>query len=108
ALFASLPLSAVRLGRDVGSALTAPLNRIQSAMSWANANPVADAVGAANVAQIPLGDVAALHYALYPDAGFFTVTGTQLVLDSAKTDDCLDALVALATSKPAAPPARGG
>lgn len=108
ALFASLPLSPVSVGRDVGDALAVSLARIQGRFTWTTTNPVADALAAAGVSQVPLHDVAALHYALYPDAGFFTVRGARLAVEPSKTDACADALIALATSKPAAPPTRGG
>ncbi len=109
ALVAALPVPAVVCGREVGEALSSPRARIESALSWAPANPVADAVIAAGGTAISLHDVAALHYALYPDAGCFRVVDGRLVADASKTAECITRLVELATSKPAPPPAgRGG
>jgi hypothetical protein len=107
ALFKALPLPAVSVGSDVGRALAVPLERISAGLAWAPANPVADAVAAAGVSPVPLLDVAALHYALHPDSGFFAVSGERLAVDPARRDECVDALVRFATAKPAASPARG-
>jgi hypothetical protein len=106
ALVAAVPVPVVFCGRDVGEALIVPRARIESALTaWAPANPVADAVAASGATSVALHDVAALHYALYPDSGYFTVVDRRLVLDAAKKEPCQMALVTLATSKPAAPPA---
>jgi hypothetical protein len=108
ALVAALPLPPVSVGRELGRALVASRERIRSALTWSQPNPIADAVDASADSGVPLHDVAAMHYALKPESGFFRVTSGRLELDPAKREDCLQALVALATSKPAAPPARGG
>ena len=107
-LVAALPVPVVRCGRDVGDALSVPRAEIESGFSWAPANPVADAVRAAGGSSIPLHDVAALHDALHPDSGFFTVTDGRLAVEPSRREACASALAALATSKPAAPPPRGG
>ncbi|HEX6463384.1 MAG TPA: hypothetical protein VFZ98_02975 [Vicinamibacterales bacterium] len=108
ALIASLPFPAVSVGPEVAQALSVPVSRIQGAFTWAPANPVADAVTASGLPEVRLQDVAAVHYALHPDSGLFEVTGGRLQLEASKRDACADALVAFATAKPAAPPARGG
>lgn len=108
AFLSSLPIPAITVGPDVAQALTVPVARIKGAFTWTPANPVADAVAASGLSEVRLQDVAALHYALYPDSGYFTVTGGRLQLEPSKRDACVDGLVALATAKPAAPPARGG
>ena len=77
----------------------------------------------------PSHDLAAVHYALYPTSGFFTLSdpGTlsvsddgrmtftpgagsvrRMSVDPAKKAECLAALVALATAKPTPPQGRGG
>jgi hypothetical protein len=93
ALLASLPLPAVSVGREIGQALTVPVSRVQAAFTKPGPNPVADAVGAAELSQIPLLDLAALHYAIHPDAGFFTVSNRRLALDPAQKEACLQALL---------------
>jgi hypothetical protein len=108
ALFASLPFAAVSVGREVGRAVTVPRDRVRTALSWSTANPIADAIDAAADSEIALLDVAALHYALYPNAGFFTVEGGRLAVDGAKQGACVDALVTFATARPASAPSRTG
>jgi hypothetical protein len=104
AFLASLPSPAVSVGLDVGLALAVPVERITGGFTWSPANPVADAVAASGLHEVRLQDVAALHYAMYPNSGYFAVTGGRLQLEPSKRDACIDALVALATAKPAAPP----
>lgn len=104
ALFAALPLPAISVGREIGQALNVPRDRIQDAFAWAAAHPVSDAIAAAGVLDVPLLDVAALHYALHPDSDFFRVIGSRLSLEPSKRDACLAALLRFATSKPSATP----
>lgn len=106
ALSAALPAPPVIVGRAVGEALSVPKSRL--AFSWAVAHPVADAVEASEGPTIALCDAAALYYALHPDADFFTTDGQNLRVNPARSTDCADALISLATSRPAPPPARGG
>ena len=105
---AALPVPVVRCGRAVGDALAVPRARIESGFSWSPSNPVADAVRAAGGSSVSLHDVAAVHYALTPASGFFAVSDGHLTVEPSMRDACVEALVALATSKPAAPPPRGG
>ncbi|HEY2434078.1 MAG TPA: hypothetical protein VGI12_15490 [Vicinamibacterales bacterium] len=108
-LTAALPAPPVTCGREIGEALKLPKTQLATAFTWSDANPIADAVSAAEGDVVALHDLAALHYALHPDAGFFSVSGGRLSIDSTKARDCREALVALATSKPAAPASgRGG
>jgi hypothetical protein len=93
ALSAALPLPAVLVGRDIGQALTVPVSRIQRAFTKGSPDPVADAVAAAGISEVPLLDVAALHYAIHPDAGFFSVSDGRLVLNSAQKEACLEVLL---------------
>jgi hypothetical protein len=109
ALTAALPLPPVVCGREIGDALKVAGSRLTGGFTWAAANPVADAVTTTADEPVALHDVAALHYALHPDAGFFSVSGGRLAIDPASTEECRDALVALATAKPAPPQTgRGG
>ena len=112
ALVAALPVPVIFCGHEIGDALSLPLSRVENGFTWASANPVLDACRASGESTIALNDVAALYYAIHPASGFFTVSDSgptrRLVVESAKTEECAAALVALATSKPSAPPARGG
>ena len=107
-LVAAMPVPVVRCGRAVGEALSVPRSRFDGSFGWAPSNPVADALRAAAAASIPLHDVAALHYALHPSSGFFSVTDGQLAVEPDQQEACVSALAALATAKPAPPPPRGG
>ena len=108
ALLSALPIPAVLVGADVAQALAVPVARIKGGFTWTPANPVADAIAASGLPEVRLQDVAAMHYALYPDSGYFGLSGGRLQLEPSKRDACIDALVTLATAKPAAPPpARG-
>jgi hypothetical protein len=107
-LVGALRVPVVFCGRQVGESLAVPRSRFEGSFKWAPANPVADAVAAAGGTDVPMHDVAALHYALHPDSGYFTVDGGRLAVVPEKKADFAAELVALTTSKPAAPPARGG
>jgi hypothetical protein len=107
-LVAALPVPVIRCGRDVGDALSVPRAQLEAGFAWSPSNPVLDAIAAAGNASVPLHDVAALHYALHPASGFFTVTDGRLAVEASQREACAAALAGLATSKPAAPPPRGG
>lgn len=110
-------------GPDVGNALMFPGANLETAFSWAPAHPVVDAYRAfkAMPYDAPLHDLAALHYAVHPDSGFFTVsspgsvsvsddgtmkfvpgsgTARRLTLDPAKKGAALAALISIASTKP--------
>ena len=108
AFVAKLTVPVIRSGREVGEALTVPRERIESALTWAPAHPVADALRASRQATIPLHDLAAVYYAVHPDAEWFAEAGGRLTVVPATRTGCASALVTLATSRPAAPPPRGG
>jgi hypothetical protein len=107
-LVSALPVPVIRCGRDVGDALAVSRAQLDGRFDWAPSNPVADAVRAADQTSIALHDVAALHYALHPASGFFSVSDGRLAVEPGMREACLTALTALATAKPAAPPPRGG
>ncbi len=107
-LVAALPVPVVRCGRDVGDAVAVPRAQLESGLAWAPAHPIADALRAAAGETVPLHDLAAVHYALHPDSGFFFVRDGRLAVEPAKRTECAAVLLALATSRPAPPPARGG
>jgi purine nucleosidase len=133
-LAAEWPGPVVVCGRDVGEALAFPAARLDQLFAWAPANPVVDAYKAfkAMPYDAPLFDVAAVHYAVHPDSGLFdlsepgtltvgsdggiTVAGgdgrvQKLMVSAAKRSEALEALITVASAKPAPPPAgrgRGG
>jgi hypothetical protein len=132
-VLALCPAPVVFCGRDVGEALACPGAQIDKGFAWTPAHPVADAYHAFKPMpyDAPGHDLAAVHYALHPSSGFFELSepGTlsvagdgavrftagggsvrRLTVDPAKRTECVAALVALATAKPAPPPQgrRGG
>lgn len=107
-LVAALPVPVVRCGRDVGEALRVTRDRVESALAWAPAHPIADALQASGQATIPLHDLAAVYYALHPESNWFSEAGGRLSVVASTAADSAAALVTLATSRPAPPPPRGG
>jgi len=108
-------------GPDVGTSLMFPGASLDQAYSWAPAHPVVDAYRAfkAMPHDTPLHDLAAVHFAVHPDSGFFAVSDTgsvtvgndgsmkfapgagnirRLTLEPAKKDAALEALVATASA----------
>jgi hypothetical protein len=122
-VFSEWPAPLFFCGPDVGFSLMFPGASLDPAYSWAPAHPVADAYRAfkAMPYDAPLHDLAAVHYAVHPDSGFFGVSdsgsvtvrndgsmkfaaGTgnirRLTLDPAKKDAALAALIAIAAAPP--------
>ncbi|MEO7192091.1 MAG: hypothetical protein ABI051_13650 [Vicinamibacterales bacterium] len=130
-IVAEWPTPIFFVGRDVGEALKFPGAKLEELFAPSPAHPLVDAYNAFKPApyDAPLYDVAAVHYAIHPDSGFFASSepgslkvgddgGVQFVagggkiqrlsVDPAKQADALAALIALVTQKPpAAPGARG-
>jgi hypothetical protein len=119
--------------KTVGDELRFPGAILDKAFSWTQIHPVVDAYKAYKPMpyDAPLYDLAATHYAVHPDAGFFTLsaagnisvaddggmkftpgTGTvkAIAINPAKKDALLTMLIAAATEKPVqpAPVSRGG
>ena len=119
--------------REVGEALRFPGADLDKDFSWTSPHPVVDAYKAYKPMpyDAPLYDLAATHYAVHPDSGFFELSpsGSIAVADDgamkfvpgggavkavgivpAKKADLLAALIAAATEKPIvpAPGGRGG
>ena len=118
--------------KEVGDALKFPGASLDKDFSWAPANPVVDAYKAYKPMpyDAPLYDLAATHYSVHPDSGFFDLTpaGNIAVADdgsmkftpgggtvkaigivAAKKTELLAALVTAATAQPVIPtPGRGG
>jgi hypothetical protein len=74
--------------KEVGDALPFPAAAIDKAFDWVPAHPVADAYRAAGKMpyDAPSYDLAAAHYAVHPDSGFFQLSeaGTLTVSDDGK------------------------
>lgn len=128
-IIAEWPAPIVFCGREIGEALRFPGARLDALFGWSPAHPVADAYRAYAPMpyDAPMHDVAALHYAVHPDSGWFDLSepGTlsvagdgrvsfapgagqvrRLVLNPSKAHDALEALLALVSAAPTPPPAR--
>ena len=129
-VIAEWPTPVFFCGKDVGDALLFPGANADKLFNWAPAHPVVDAYRAfkAMPYDAPLYDLAAVHYAVHPDSGFLNLSGTgtlsvgddgstkftegngnvrRLAVDPAKKTQALEALIAIACAKPAAPAGRG-
>jgi purine nucleosidase len=108
------PSPIVICGSDVGEALSFPGASVDTAFGWAPLHPVADAYRAFKPMpyDAPLHDLAALHYAVQPDSGFFTLvekgSSNRLSVVAEKTHDARAALTEVASARPVAPPGRRG
>jgi hypothetical protein len=118
--------------KEVGEALKFPGAQLDKDFAWSPSHPVVDAYNAYKPMpyDAPLYDLAATHYAIHPESGFFelSASGTVNVTNDgamkfaagtgnvksigivpAKKDELLTALIDTAISKPVAPaPGRGG
>jgi hypothetical protein len=116
-------------GKEVGEALPFPGAAIEKDFAWAPAHPVVDAYRAYRPMPYdsPSYDLAAAHYAVHPDSGFFQLSepGTlavgddgamkftpgggnvrSLTVNPAKREEAVEAFVAMASAKPVAPQQR--
>jgi hypothetical protein len=129
---AEWPTPVIFCPKEVGDALKFPGAKLDQDFSWAPAHPVVDAYKAYKPMpyDAPLYDLAATHYAIHPDSGFFELSpaGNIAVADDgamkfvpgsgnvkaisivpAKKEELLTALINAAIEKPVIPaPARGG
>jgi hypothetical protein len=128
-VIAEWPSPVFYCGPEVGQALPFPGSAIEKDFAWAPAHPVVDAYRA--VGQMPYDapsyDLAAAHFAVHPDSGFFqlsepgslTVSDSglmkfvagggrvrSLTADPAKRDQAIQSFVEMASAKPVAPPQR--
>jgi hypothetical protein len=88
-LLAEWPTSVLAVGAEVGEGLRYPVARLVEGLSWSAAHPIADAVRALRRTpyDAPTTALAALLYAVQPDAGYFQLSepGTIAVLDDGRT-----------------------
>jgi len=115
--------------KEVGEAVPFPGKALEKTFEWAPANPVVDAYRAAGAMpyDAPSYDLAAAHFTVHPDSGFFQLSepGTLVVsndgkiafkpgggqirglqVDPAKRDQLILAFLDIAGTKPAAPQQR--
>jgi hypothetical protein len=129
-VLAEFPSPIIFCGKEVGESLVFPGASIETEFSWAPAHPVADAYRAYN--KMPYDaqsyDLAAIHYAIHPDSGFFQLSAPgavsiagdgrlkltpgagnvrSLVVDSSKKELITQAMVEVAGARPVKPPQRG-
>lgn len=130
-VIAEWPAPVFFCGRDVGDALPFPGAAVEQAFGWAPAHPVGDAYRAfkAMPYDAPSHDLAALHYTVNPESGFFTLSepGTLSVSDAgalsfaagggtvrrlsaepSRRAEALAAFVEIVSTKPPPPPAPRG
>jgi hypothetical protein len=123
------PAPLVFCGRDTGEALRFPASSIEQDFSWTKAHPVVDFYRAFHPMpyDAPGQDLAAMHFAIRPNAGMFTIaTGTievddagrmafsespqgkhkRISVDPEKRDALLASIKEIVTAKPVPPPAR--
>jgi len=116
-------------GKEVGEAVPFPGASIDKDFAWAAAHPVVDAYRAYKTMpyDAPSYDLAAAHYAVHPDSGFFQLSegGTvsvgedgrmkfsagggnvrSLTVDSSKKSQIIQAFVEIASAKPIEPQQR--
>jgi hypothetical protein len=128
-IIAEWPTPVFFCGKEVGESLPFPGAAIEKDFAWAPAHPVVDAYRAYKPMpyDTPSYDVAAMHYAVHPDSGFFGLSepGTlavsddgamkftpgggkirSLVVEEAKKAETIAAFVAIASAEPAKPQQR--
>jgi len=103
-----VPVPIVAVPREAARSLTVKSAEIESRLTWNTPHPLVDVLRGSRDAAVTLEDVAAIHYALHPDAAFYSVSNGRLAIAPSQREACLSALTALAVAKPAAPPPRGG
>lgn len=128
-ILAEWPTPIFYCGKAIGDTLRFPGARIAKDFSWTPAHPAAEAYAAAQPMpyDAPAYDLAAAHFAVHPDSGFFQLSPEgsvtvaadgamrfapsggkirSLAVDPAKAEQAIQAFVALAAAKPIAPPQR--
>ncbi len=127
---ADCPAPMFLCGKDVGDALLFPGSDLDKLFGLEPAHPVADAYRAYKPVpyDAPMHDLAAMHFAVQPDSGFFAVSALgslsvsddgrfrfvegagsirRLTLDPARKEEARAALVAIASAVPTPPAPRG-
>lgn len=129
-VLAEWPTPVVLCGREVGETLLFPGAPMQTGFSWTPVHPVVDAYRAFKPMpyDAPSYDLAAAHYAVHPDSGFFrlsepgsiSVSGDgrvafsadaagnarSLLVEPSDKERAIGSFVEIVTAKPVPPPAR--
>jgi hypothetical protein len=129
-VLAEWPASIVFCSREVGQALPFPASAVQAGFAWAPAHPVIDAYQAFKPMpyDAPTYDLAAAHYAIHPDSGFFRLSEPgsivvsddgamkfsasadgkvhSMVVEPSHREDAIRAFVEIVSAKPVPPPVR--
>jgi hypothetical protein len=128
-VIAEWPTPVFFCGKDVGEAAPFPGESIEKAFAWSAAHPVVDAYRAFKPMPYDAGswDIAAAHYAVHPDSGFFKLSdeGTlaveddgrmhfspgggkirSLSIDPEKKEKLIAAFIELTSAKPISPAQR--
>jgi hypothetical protein len=117
-------------GREVGEALPFPGVSIEAGFSWTPHHPAIDAYRAFQPMpyDAPSGDLAASHYAVHPDSGFFRLSEPgsisvsdagrmqfsnradgkvrSLIIEPTRKTEAIHAFVELVSARPVPPPVR--
>lgn len=129
-VLAEWPTSVIFCGPEVGEALRFPAAAIEAGFNWTPAHPVIDAYRAFRPMpyDAPAYDVAAVHFAVHPDSGFFRLSEPgsisvaddgrlqfsvtpqgkvrSLIVEPSRSDAAIRAMVEIVSAKPVAPPVR--
>lgn len=105
AVTAGWPTPIVLVDREVSSQLLFPGASIEKNFAYSTAHPVADAYRAAHAApyDAPSAAMAAMLYAIQPDAGYFKVSEgkpKRLLVDPARKEEVIQTYVEMASAKP--------
>jgi hypothetical protein len=98
-------------GKEAGESLPFPAASVEKDFAWTPAHPVADAYRAFHPMpyDAPAHDLAAAHFAVHPDSGWFSLSEPdahnlrRLVVDPSKREQILEAFVEIASTKPLPP-----
>jgi hypothetical protein len=129
-ILAEWPTPIIFCGKEVGGALPFPGASIEKDFAWTEAHPVVDAYRAFRPMpyDAPSHDLAAAHYAVHPDSGFFQLSDAgsltvandgnlrftvesggrirSLKVDPAQKDKIIQAFVEITSAKPIQPQRR--
>lgn len=127
---ADCPAPVFLCGKDVGDALLFPGSNLDTSFTAAETHPIVDAYRAFKPMpyDAPLYDLAAMHFAVHPDSGFFGLSNPgslsvsdqgglrfvegagnvrRLTLEPSKKEEARAALIAIASAMPTPPAPRG-
>jgi len=105
-VLAEWPTPIVTVSRELGEALPFPGESLEKDFAYANAHPIAEAYRAYKPMpyDAPSWAMAALLFAVHPDAGYFKLSGSgnrrELVLDPQQKERVIRAYVEMASAKP--------